>query len=136
MISSHDSLPVERGEILGQYRATYLDAAEEFIVLNADGTYEHTYRPHGDSIRVQTGTWELLLELERAERPLVRFENFVNWYPLEANCYNTGPRSKLDTLPHGWTPYLQKRADGVIRIKRCPNSHQYYILEPIRPKAA
>lgn len=129
------SLPLEREEVLGKYHASYLDNAEEYITLNADSTYEHTYQPLGDSLRVQTGTWELTLELNRADRPRLRFKEFVNWYPLDLNCYDTGPRSRLDTLPRGWIPYIKKRKDGVIRIVRCPNQRQFYVLENSQPAA-
>jgi hypothetical protein len=78
---------------------------------------------------VQTGSWELIDELGRADRPRIRFKDFVNWYPLDLNCYSTAERGKVDTTPRGWMPYLEKSKDGVIRIKRCPNQHQYYILE-------
>jgi hypothetical protein len=123
------SLPVERAEIVGQYRATYLEDAVEMIVLRDDGSYEHRYQPQGDSALVQTGSWELINELGRTDRPRIRFKDFVNWYPLDLNCYSTAERGEVDTTPRGWMPYLEKSRDGVIRIKRCPNQHQYYVLE-------
>ena len=122
------SLPIERSETLGRYRSTYLEDAVELIVLRADSTYEHTYQPQGDTLYVQTGTWEFL-QRAHGDGPRVRFKGFVNWYPLDLNCYSTGSRGKLDISPRGWMPYIKKLEDGAIQISRCPNNRQFYVLE-------
>jgi hypothetical protein len=120
------SEPITRDDVIGVYKPNYLENASEEIVVLDNGTYQHTYQPAGDSLRMQTGGWELVDEQGRRDRPRIRFNDFINWYPLDANCYSTDRRAALDTLPHGWMPYIVKQDKDLIRISRCPDDEQYY----------
>ena len=121
------SLPLNRSDVIGQYQSNFLSGAVELIELRGDSTYFHSYRSTDSTLHSQSGRWQFIQH--KTDGPRIRLKAFVTWYPVDVDCYVSGPRAKLDTLPRNWFPYVKKLDNGTIRIERCPNRRQYYILE-------
>lgn len=124
------SLPVTSAEMVGTYEANFDVMGSETIILFADSTYRHTYKPLGKKSHVQTGNWRLVkVEVLGPNRYRLDFEGFQEWYPIDVHGHGAfkGYRQVLDTLPHGWLPYINKHPDGSIFLVKEPSYHQYYV---------
>jgi hypothetical protein len=120
------SEPIVWEELIGTYEPTYETGGTEQIILRADSTYLHTFQLPEGELFSNAGRWRLVYEQGRKTRAHVRFHEFVNWYPLLYNCFNSGTTMSVDTLPVGWMPYVKKHRSGLIRLVRCPNDGQFY----------